>query len=63
MQVHLSLGVATLVALMKADRPTAGRRQPDADEAARIDAWLQMGMLPTEAASNGMLGKVPPRPT
>jgi hypothetical protein len=63
MQVHLSLGVGTLVALMDADCPAASRVSPDAEEAARIDLWLQADMLPPETEAGPLLCSAPGRPT
>lgn len=63
MQIHLSLGVGTLVALMEAHRPAGCRPAPNAEEAARIDAWLQGDMLPGETEPAPGLGSEARRPT
>jgi hypothetical protein len=68
MLVHHSLGVGTLVALMEAHhpatlRPVTSRRVPDAEEAARIDAWLQSDMLPTDTEAGPVLCSAPGRST
>lgn len=48
--IHRSVGVATIVALMKAHRgPTPA--SADLEERFRIDAWLEADMLPEESSA------------